>query len=239
MDLFYTAPADCSITTVILRADEFHHCTRVLRKRIGDEVMVTDGAGNLYRTTIAQIENDFAVARIVDVQKNYHESSLRLTLAIGLLKNPSRMELAVEKCTEIGVETFIPLHTSRVISHKVKINRWNNIVLAAMKQSCRTILPSVSLIQQFETMLAASSHFGVKLIAYEAVENSTNILSVMNKNAGASSAIVCIGPEGGFTEEEVRQAMAAGFVPVSLGQRRLRSETAAVVAASLILSSTH
>ncbi len=194
--------------------------------------------GNLYEATVARIEHDHAVAHVVHVQKKYNESSLRVTLAIGMLKNPSRMEYAIEKCTELGVAAFVPLQASRVIPHTVKLNRWNNIVLAAMKQSCRTILPSISSIRSLEAVLDESSLFEIKIIAHETQDNSTTIFSVMCDNPGSSSVIVCIGPEGGFTEEEVQQAQGAGFVLVSLGQRRLRGETAAVVAASLLLSTS-
>jgi 16S rRNA (uracil1498-N3)-methyltransferase len=236
MELFYALPEDCSSSAITLRDDEFHHCTRVMRKQTGDEVMVTDGAGNLFRTTITRIERDCVVANIAEIQKNYHESSLRLTLALGMLKNPSRMECAIEKCTELGVAAFIPLQTARVIPHSVKINRWNKIVLAAMKQSCRTILPDISPIQSFGEVLAAASHFELRLIAHEAEELSATIPSIMHDKAGMTSAIMCIGPEGGFTDEEVQQAKAAGFISVSLGQRRLRGETAAIAAVNLILS---
>lgn len=237
MDLFYALPADCSTGAVILRGDEFHHCVHVMRRRVGDTLMITDGVGNLYNTTIARIESSCVEAQIVGIQKNVNEPSLRVTLAIGMLKNPSRIEFAIEKCTELGVAAFIPLQTSRAIPHSVKINRWHNIVLAAMKQSCRTILPSILSLQDFDKVLAGAAHFDIKLIAHEAGEISATIPTVMNDNQGSTSAIICIGPEGGFTEEEVREADDAGFTAVSLGRRRLRGETAAVSAASLLLSS--
>jgi 16S rRNA (uracil1498-N3)-methyltransferase len=236
MELFYALPADCSTDKVVLRDNEFHHCARVLRKQIGDEVMVTDGAGILYITTIASIERNSIFAKVVKIQKYHNESSLRVTMAIGMLKNPSRIEFAVEKCTELGIAAFIPLHTTRVITRSAKIDRWKKIVLAAMKQSCRTMLPDISPIRNFEEMLAETSRFDMKLIAHETGEISTTIPTVMHVRPEISSAIVCIGPEGGFTDEEIQQAKTAGFVIVSLGQRRLRTETAAIAAASVMLT---
>jgi 16S rRNA (uracil1498-N3)-methyltransferase len=236
MEFFYALPADCSTGTVVLRDDEFHHCTHVMRKQIGDEVMVTDGAGNLFRAAIARIERDYVVGNVVEIKKNYNETSLRLTLALGMLKNPSRMECAIEKCTELGIAAFIPLQTTRVIPHSAKINRWKKIVLAAMKQSCRTILPDISPIQSFEEVVAAASRFELKLIAHEAEAFSITIPTIMKDKFGTASAIICIGPEGGFTDEEVQQAKSAGFISVSLGRRRLRGETAAIAAVSLILT---
>jgi 16S rRNA (uracil1498-N3)-methyltransferase len=210
-----------------------------MRKQAGDEVMVTDGAGNLYTTTIARIERDSVVANVVTVRKNFNESALRVTLAIGMFKNPSRIECAIEKCTELGVAAFIPLDTERVIPHSAKVARWEKIVLAAMKQSCRTILPDILPIQSFEEVLAEAARFEVKLIAHEAEELSMTIPAVMRTRPGISSVIVCIGPEGGFTDEEVQQAKIAGFISVSLGQRRLRGETAAIAAANLIISESY
>jgi 16S rRNA (uracil1498-N3)-methyltransferase len=239
MELFYALPADCSTTTVVLRDEEFHHCSRVMRKQIGDELLVTDGAGSLFRTEISRIERDRVVGNIVEIMKNYNEAAPRLTLALGMVKNPSRMECAIEKCTELGVAGFIPLRTTRVIAHSAKITRWEKIVLAAMKQSCRTILPDISQIQSFREMLSASSHFEMKLIAHETEELSTTIPSVMRDKAGLTSAVICIGPEGGFTDEELQQARAAGFISVSLGRRRLRSETAAIAAVNLIISESN
>ena len=235
MELFYALPAECSTSTVVLRDDEFHHCIHVTRKQVGDEVIVTDGTGNLYTTTIARIERESVLANVVTVQEHYNESPLRVTLAVGMLKNPSRIEFAIEKCTELGVAAFIPLRTTRVIPRSAKIDRWEKIVLAAMKQSCRTILPDISPIQTFEETLASAARFEVKLIAHEVEELSTTIPSVMRDTSGCLSAIICIGPEGGFTDEEVGQAKAAGFISVSLGPRRLRGETAAIAAASQLL----
>jgi 16S rRNA (uracil1498-N3)-methyltransferase len=141
------------------------------------------------------------------------------------------MDFLVEKLTELGVSAIVPLATERTISDHARIARWEKIALAAMKQSCRCVLPAFAELTPFSEFVAQTRHER-KIIPHEAAD-APHLRERLG--AGWTSATVCIGPEGGFSEREVALAVKEGFEPVLLGPRRLRTETAAIVAAAWLL----
>jgi 16S rRNA (uracil1498-N3)-methyltransferase len=158
-------------------------------------------------------------------------------VAQAILKNTDRFEFAIEKLTEIGVKRIIPLITSRVISPKSKTGRWRKIILSACKQSNRAIIPEIDEPVEFDEFLEISSEFEIKIIFHESESmefKRSFLFDHLKKIENANSIILAVGPEGGFTEDEISKAVGFGFEVVSLGQRRLRSETASIVGTGVI-----
>jgi len=235
-ELFYVRPQDVSGEYVSLKKDEFHHLVHVCRKGRGDTFLAADGQANVYECQIERLGRSGLQARIIKKRKFMGEPAFQLTLALAVPKK-ERFEWVIEKATEIGVSKLIPLTTRRTIAHKKSLNyqRCSRIAMAAMKQCQRSLLPTVEPMQDFCTVCETAVG-ELKLLAHE--KEPQIRLEAILKNPGvghAKSGIVCIGPEGGFTEEEVAFALAHGYAIFGIGPRRLRSETAALVAATLIL----
>jgi 16S rRNA (uracil1498-N3)-methyltransferase len=228
MDYFYTPPRLITAPEAIIEGDEFTHLTHVMRKKVGEEIMIVDGAGNAYRTQIADLSKRAARCTIRQHVLQLHEPATEATLAIGILKNPSRFDFLVEKATELGATHIVPLLTERTIPRHAKTDRWQKIALAAMKQSERCVLPTIhplTLLGDFLRTATAEQKF----IAHEQANTPLDV------DVHAASVAVCIGPEGGFTEGEIAEASGNGFQTITLGVRRLRTETAGIVALSRMI----
>ncbi len=233
MDYFYTAPHNISSRTLTIDGDEFVHLTHVMRKKVGDAIRVVDGAGNAYDVQIEEIAKRSARCSILKHHDRLHEPDVDVMLAVALLKNGSKFDVLIEKCTELGVNAFIPLRTERTIPRHARTDRWQKLALAAMKQSARCVLPRVHDVQEFGSFLSAAPQSSLNIIPHEKTEAPTP--AELLRRHEHQHVVICIGPEGGFSEEEIAQAQAAGFRTVSLGARRLRTETAAIVSAALCL----
>lgn len=233
MEYFYTPPQHISSRSLTIEGDECVHLTHVMRKKAGDAIRVVDGVGNAYDAMIDEITKRTARCSINAHHPRLHEPEIDITIAAGILKNSTSYDFLVEKCTELGVNAFVPLFTERTIPHHAKTERWQKLALAAMKQCGRCVLPNVSEARQFEEFLSTIPLSTLKIIPHEKVEAPT--CTEVLRDTQHQSVVVCIGPEGGFSEEEITAATAGGFVAVSLGTRRLRTETAAIVAATLSL----
>jgi 16S rRNA (uracil1498-N3)-methyltransferase len=231
MEYFYTTPEHIADGSLSIEGEEFAHLTHVMRKKVGDVIGVVDGMGNLYEAEITDIRRRTASCAIRSHLVRPGEPRVRLHLGVGILKNSARFDYLVEKSTELGVATVTPLLTSRTIPRHAKSDRWQKLALAAMKQSGRSVLPRVAQLTALTDFLASPSAGAMKLIPHTEGDRSS-----LQKGAGASEVIACIGPEGGFTDAEISLATSAGFRMVSLGPLRLRTETAAVVATVRILA---
>jgi 16S rRNA (uracil1498-N3)-methyltransferase len=232
MEHYYTPPDQVSGTHLTIAGDEFSHLIHVMRKQPGDELHVVDGTGNLYRARIETVESRRILCAILSHEQPRDEPPCRLTLAVGLLKQTSRFDMLVEKCTELGVFSIVPLITERTIARGARSDRWHKIALAAMKQSGRSVLPAILNPVTFQDFLQTLEPGSDRLIAHEAV-----VSPGLNAHTALLQprAYICIGPEGGFSEGEIRGALEAGFTTVGMGGRRLRTETAAIVAVALLL----
>jgi 16S rRNA (uracil1498-N3)-methyltransferase len=233
MEYFYTPPHLVERQMLTIEGDEFSHLTHVMRKKVGDEVRVVDGKGNAHDAVISEINKRTARCSIHAHHSRLNEPDLDVTLAAGVLKNSSRFDFLVEKSTEIGVCTIVPLITERTIPQHRRTDRWQKLALAAMKQSGRCVLPSLYELTSFEDFIAATQPDSLRLIPHEKAEKPA--ISDLLQNQKSTSIVVCIGPEGGFSDNEIDAASKAGFAPVSLGNTRLRTETAAIVAVAAIL----
>ena len=235
MEYFYTDPKDVHGTHLLLRDEECKHLARVLRKRPGDHIAVTDGMDRMYEAVVTTINHTVAECEIVDVQHRVNEPKVDVTVAVSLLKNPGRIDFLVEKVTEFGARAIIPLLCERTIPKHEKHARLEKIALAAMKQCGRSYLPKVFMLTQFETLISHAQAYDLKLIPHEKTEQSQFVGAVLKHHPKAKNVLVVVGPEGGFTEQEMEIAAENNCVPISLGARRLRSETAAISAVSWIV----
>jgi len=235
MDYFYVKLEDVTSHGITLRGDESKHLIRVLRKNIGDRIFVTDGNEMMYEVVIADIGKTDTHCTIAAIHRKYNEPSIDVTLAVSLLKNPARIDYLVEKTTELGVRSIIPISCERTLSNHEKHGRWEKVALSAMKQCGRSWLPRIQPLQKFNSFIENSSHDQLKFIFHEKTDPSRTIASELKLYKDIHSLLIVVGPEGGFTGEEITCAEHAGFKSISLGTRRLRAETAAVVAVSHVL----
>lgn len=215
----------------MLPDDEARHAIRVLRKRAGDEIVVVDGEGGWYRVRLDRVGEEKAIGTVLETRRGVGEPPYHLTIGLGLLKNRNRFETFAEKAVELGVSAIVPLRTTRTEKQGLKEQRTKNILTAAMKQCGRSRLPSLANPAPLSAVVEAGD-YDAALIAHEQVQSGRSIHKVLA--SGAKRVLVLVGPEGGFTDEEVTTAAEAGCTPVSLGPRRLRAETAGIAAAMAV-----
>jgi 16S rRNA (uracil1498-N3)-methyltransferase len=230
MDYFYTPPSLVESRSLSIQGEELHHLSKVLRKKVGETIVVVDGKEHAYKAVLESITRSSADCKILETIHRFNEPDIEVKLAFALLKNPSRVDFLVEKCTELGAREFVPVRTERTIVSKVHTERLQKIALSAMKQCGRCFLPPIHSLMDFQEALSYLKSCEWKFIAHEKADKMVTV------DGHSETMGVLIGPEGGFTDEEIQAAIESGFKPVSLGPRRLRAETAAIAALSLLLS---
>jgi len=229
---FYVQPENIYGNFFILNGEEFMHAVKVLRKNKGDSISAVDGCGNLFAGTIHSIENNLLKVEILNKKKNVGEPELFLTLAQAVPKG-SGFDFVIEKGTEIGLSAFQPIITSRsIVNADSRILRWKKKSLTAMKQCGRSRCPDILESLDFEETLRKYQR-DVLIIAHERYTNAQ--VEYLSKISIARRTTLFVGPEGGFTEDEFQLALNYGALPMNLGPRRLRSETAGLVSVIKIL----
>lgn len=223
MYLFYTPDIQ---TLHVLSEEESQHCVRVLRYTRGDEILLTDGKGNTYTARITNPHPKHCEFEVLTQEKQQKAHDFYLHIAIAPTKNIERMEWMVEKCTEIGVDEITPLLCRFSERKQIRTDRLEKIVLSAAKQSLTPYLPKLNELTDYDTFVRQATE-ETKFIAHCYKEEKRDLKDEIKRG---KSVLVLIGPEGDFSEQEVEEALALGFVPVSLGNSRLRTETAGVVA---------
>ena len=226
MQLFYSY--EISDDQIILNDQEAIHCAKVLRKSVGDQLNVLDGAGKRFTGVIADIKKSKVSLTDIELVEESKVGHAKPAIAVGLLKNNTRMEWLIEKAVEIGVREITLLSCKRSERSKVNIDRLNKIALSAMKQSKRLWLPRIVGPMKMEHYLKGVDGFTCAIAHYAPDHEDLFELSL------SQVATILIGPEGDFTDDEVRQALAAGCKPVNLGTSRLRTETAGLVALTIM-----
>ena len=227
MHLFYTPNINASNE---LPADEAAHALRVLRLKAGDELMLTDGRGCFYRAEIAVPDGKHCLVNVLETLPQPTLWKGHLHLALAPTKNMDRMEWLAEKATEIGFDELTFLNCRYSERRVIKSERIEKIVVSAVKQSLKARMPQLNALTDFEKFISLP-FCGQKFIAHCYPGEKPLLKDLLQTE---EDALVLIGPEGDFSEEEVRQAMAHGFQPISLGASRLRTETAALVAVHLM-----
>lgn len=224
--------------TIPLTGDTARHITRVLRMHAGEAITLCDGIGTDYDCVLTHVGPDAACARITDTRPSDSEPSVQITLYMALPK-ADKMELIVQKSTELGVTTIVPFLSSRCVSRpdaralEKKQARWGKIAAEAAKQCGRGRIPQVLPAMAIEKAVCHAAQSSLALLLYEA-EQERGLRACLGEGIPDTVSLM-VGPEGGFAPEEVRLATAAGLQSVSLGKRILRCETAPIAALSAIL----
>lgn len=219
-------------STGILPPEDSLHCVRVLRHKEGDLITVIDGKGHRFNCRIVSADPKATAVDIESSETIPAHWGCRITLAVAPTKNMDRMEWMVEKAVEIGVDRIIPVLTDRCERRVVKQERLQKIAVSAMKQSLKTTLPEIAGLTPLKQFLSYTSGPGEKYMGY--CDKDYPLLSLVKEYHREGDVSLLIGPEGDFTPEEVKLAVEAGFVPVTFGKSRLRTETAAITALTTI-----
>jgi len=218
--------------------DERNHLARALRKKPGDSVHFVDGVGWIYEGVLIRMKPEVEI-EILDRRKDGEAESAEVTLVPSLLKG-SRLDAVVEKATELGVAGIIPMRSSRTVAGGgepggQRLERWRRIALSAMKQSLRARLPRIVPVMSLQEVVGAASSYDLALIASEE-ERGRGPALASGLVAEARRVLLMIGPEGGFTREELDLAREAGMQSVSLGRARLRADTASIAGLALLMA---
>ncbi|MGB9774145.1 MAG: RsmE family RNA methyltransferase [Bacteroidota bacterium] len=226
---------------LILDGDEYRHLRSSLRKRIGDIIEVTDGTGWIYLAKIKAFSKGSALCTVLEAREEKPQLQVQLSICLGLLHQPARFDVAVEKLTELGASKIVPLITERsVISPKAgRVNRWKGIAISALKQSRRTILPVIDEPRPLTSILQEGNPHTLQVVLHEKASSEATLTEIIRsafRREEHSELRLFIGPEGGFSDDEIRTMQLVSRVHIaSLGEFRLRSETAAIVAAAIAL----
>ncbi len=226
MNLFYTTDIRDGLLT--LSEEESRHCVQVLRHKPGDVIHIVDGRGGLYVAEILETGRKRCIARQLEARQGYGRRPFYLHLAIAPTKSIDRLEWFLEKAAEFGVDEVTPVLCERSERRQLRIDRLEKVLLAAMKQSLKAYLPRLNELTPLPDLLKQQAGGeGARYIAYLGESVKGHLKD--NLRPGENVCIL-IGPEGDFSEAEARACMDAGFLPVSLGPSRLRTETAGLAA---------
>jgi 16S rRNA (uracil1498-N3)-methyltransferase len=214
-----------------LEDEEYVHCCKVLRKRVGDSIAITDGLGQSGMAVIDSISKKSAQLTIQSISKNEVPHN-NYTIAIAPPKNRSRWEFFVEKSVEIGVHHIIPLKTKNSERIKINIDRSKKIIRSAAIQSMQHYHPSITDTISFSNLMEMAQQYDLRYIAHYNPDNNDLRQEIIQKQ----SVIILVGPEGDFTEEELNNATQNDFITVNISNNRLRTETAGIVALTHIIT---
>lgn len=226
MQLFYSA--QISGKHLVLSEEEAAHASRVLRLKENDVFHATDGLGNFFKCRITLVGKKEIMSEIMETVRGTDVPS-QLHIAIAPTKNIDRFEWFLEKSTEFGIGEITPIICDRSERKEVRIDRLEKIIFSAMKQSLKTHLPKLNEAVRLKDFLT-HTQVANKFIAHCVEEEKKELFALMNS---AQKTVVLIGPEGDFSPNEIQLALSSGYVPVSLGNSRLRTETAGVAVAHM------
>lgn len=225
MNYFYHPGLDTSVTQFSFPPEESRHIVKVLRRKEGDILNITNGKGHVFRAKITMVDPKRCTAQVLDSKKSLPPRS-ELHLAVAPTKKLDRFQWFLEKATEIGVTEVTPILCQRSERKKLATDRLQRIMGEAMKQSLRSYLPRLNDPVPYQEFLARE-HPGLRFIAHCEKDEK---MDLKRRVAADKDVLILIGPEGDFTRGEIDAACKCGFLPVSLGESRLRTETAALVA---------
>jgi 16S rRNA (uracil1498-N3)-methyltransferase len=225
MQLFYNPTINETTESFTFDREESKHIIKVLRKKDGDILFVTNGLGYLFKTEITLASDSKCTVQMVSFEKST-PSNFKLHLAVAPTKMNDRYEWFLEKATEIGIQEITPIICDRSERKVINTDRFEKIILSAMKQSNELYLPKLNPAISFKEFIKQQNE-GLQLIAHCEETDKKTLKSVIQPNTNVT---VLIGPEGDFSEKEIVLALEQKYIPVSLGNTRLRTETAAVVA---------
>ena len=238
---FFVEPDQIGAEEIRIEGGDVNHIRNVLRMRPGEELLLSSRQGGDYSCRLEEILPDAVVARILEKREG-RELPARIHLYQGLPKS-DKMELIIQKAVELGVFRVIPVSTQRAVvrldekKEEAKRKRWNAISESAAKQSGRSLIPEVARLSSFREAVKEASFFDLALVPYECAGGMERTRELLAKAKPGMDIAVFIGPEGGFEEEEIREAENAGIFPITLGKRILRTETAGLCVLSALMLS--
>ncbi len=238
---FFVAPEQIVGNRIYITGSDVNHIRNVLRMRIGEELAVSNGVdGKEYRCGILSMTEDEVLCELRFIKEDAVELPVRITLYQGLPK-ADKMELIIQKAVELGAFRIVPVATKRAVvkldakKEKSKLARWQAISEAAAKQSKRAVIPEIAPVMRFADALQEAQTMDVRLIPYEMAENMDKTRALLEGIKPGQQVAVFIGPEGGFAEEEIAQALERQVEPITLGKRILRTETAGMTVLSILM----
>ena len=240
MNHFFVSPSQVGNGQVIIEGSDVNHIKNVLRMKSGELMEVSDGTGKRYLCELKEMQSDRILLEVADIWADDVELDAHIYLFQGLPKS-DKMELIIQKAVELGAFEIIPVTTKRAVvkldekKADKKVLRWNAIAEGAAKQSGRSIIPQVRSVMSFHQALEYAKELDVRLIPYEKAKGMAATEQALEQVTPGKSVAVFIGPEGGFEESEIEQAMENGVIPVSLGRRILRTETAGFTVLSILM----
>lgn len=243
MQRYFVPPDQWSDGTVRIKGSDARHLATVMRAKPGDRIIASDGRGRSAQAVIEQISPDLVTALPDRWLDESNEPAVRVAVAQGLPKG-DKMETVIQKGTEIGAVRFIPFVSARTVvqlderKQAKRLERWSRIAKEAAEQAHRDAIPEVTPVLSWPQLLDFAGNYAAAFFLYEKEQVRAFRPLLADKKAGLpgnAEFLLIVGPEGGFTEEEARQAEEAGCLPVSLGRRILRTETAAMVGLSCMM----
>lgn len=240
MHRFFVEPGQIEDNCIRITGSDVNHIKNVLRMKRKEQILISDGQSREYTCYIEALEEDQVVAHVMYVQEENLELSSKIYLFQGLPK-ADKMELILQKAVELGVHEVIPVSTSRSVvkldekKAAKKAARWQQIAESAAKQSKRMIIPRVHSLCTYKEALAYAADCQVKLIPYELARGMKETKDLLAAIEPGQSIAIFIGPEGGFAESEIELGLEKGLVPITLGRRILRTETAGLAILSVLM----
>ena len=237
---FFVTQDQIGPETITITGPDVNHMKNVLRMKPGEEILISNGVDKDYRCQVETLDSDAVTARILSVDEEGTELPGKIYLFQGLPKQ-EKMELIVQKAVELGVYQVIPVAMKRSVvkldarKEETKIRRWNTIAESAAKQSKRIVIPEVTGVMSVKEALAYAADFDLKLLPYENARGMAATKEQVEAVRPSMDIAVFIGPEGGFDESEIEQAKEAGAIPITLGKRILRTETAGMTVLSILM----
>lgn len=238
---FFVEPSQINGKYITIKGSDVNHIKNVLRMEPGEELAISNGVdGKEYRCGIVSLDQDGVLCELRFIKEDSVELPAKIHLFQGLPK-ADKMEWIVQKAVELGAYEIIPVATGRSIvkldakKAKAKTERWNGIAEAAAKQSKRAIIPKVIQVMSFREAVNYAASMDLKCIPYEMAEGMNATKNLLSSVATHQDIAVFIGPEGGFEEKEIQEAQKSGILPISLGKRILRTETAGLTMLSWLM----
>lgn len=240
MQHFFVTPEQVKESHIFIEGSDVNHMKNVLRMKVGEELLISDGNNGQYHCRIERFEKESAVAAILEQEETDTELPSDIYLFQGLPKG-DKMELIIQKAVELGVRAIIPVSTKRTVvkldekKAAKKVSRWNEIARSAAKQSGRGVIPTIADVMDYRKAVESAGALDVVLIPYELAEGMRETKEIISSIVPGQSVAIFIGPEGGFEREEVELARTCGAREITLGKRILRTETAGLAILSVLM----
>lgn len=237
---FFVEPEAVNDNSIIIEGSDVNHIKNVLRMKVGEEILISNGHDREYHCSIVEINNEEVIADIIDIDGPCRELPVKVYLFQGLPKG-DKMEIVIQKMVELGAYEIVPVSTKRSVvklDEKKAANkqkRWNLIAESAAKQSKRGIIPKVNPVCTFKQAIDMAKKLDMIIIPYEEAENMAYTREIISKIEPHMSVGIFIGPEGGFEQEEMQMALDNDGKSITLGKRILRTETAGMALMSVLM----